>query len=283
MLSLVVILVVITGIVVLVLGVERVLGKVDADDVGAVLLKGLDRFSRSDFLGLGESDVEDDSVNDFGKDEGVIADTHWRGVDEDVIVFLFEALDERGDFLTLSEDGWVNDIEAWGDHIDAGLSVLDDVFFLAGTADVIDKAFFHFDSESSMEGWFSDVEVNEDDFLAIDDSAIRKVSDRCGLKVLGLVRSNENSLIWFLWVGVIDIGKEGVVWLKFSDGVANELTRSSSVALLVSLVEGFVLIELTDDGDIWEVVFDITLGRKLIGHYFNYESGDNACDRTSGE
>ena len=50
--------------------------------------------------------------------------------------------------------------------------------------------------------------------------------------------------------------KEGI---KFSDGVANELTRSSSVAFLVSLVEGLVLIELTDDGDIWEVVVDIAL------------------------
>ena len=88
-----VVIVVIMGIVILILRVVRVLGKVDADDVGTVLSKGLDGFSRGHFLGLRHSDVEDNAVNDFAKDEGVVADTDWRSIDEDVIVFLFEMFD----------------------------------------------------------------------------------------------------------------------------------------------------------------------------------------------
>ena len=41
------------------------------------------------------------------------------------------------------------------------------------------------------------------------------------------------------------------------------------MGLLVSLVEVLVLIELTDDGKIWEVVFDIALRGELVSDNLN--------------
>ena len=127
-----------------------------------------------------------------------------------------------------------------------------------------------------MEGWFSDVEVNEDDFLTIDDGTVRKVGDRCGLEVFCFIRSDKNGLVWVLWVGIVDVGKKGVIWLKLSDCVSDELSGSSSMGFLVSLVEVLVLIELTDDGKIWEVVFDIALRGELVSDNLNDKGSDDA-------
>lgn len=164
---LLVVLIVIVVIVVAALMALRDFVEDDAEDVGAAFLEQV--FGLLGLVGadVATADDEDDAVGLAADDGGVGDDEDRRQVEQDVVVVIFDALEEflhlrRAEQLGGVRRDWPggDDVEAWVD------TVLDDVGELQPVGEAVRQAAVR-QAEAAVHDGTAQVAVDEQDALAV--------------------------------------------------------------------------------------------------------------------